>query len=333
MLGGILYAKAGYGGVFSLGFAFLVIDFVLRLLLIEKKTAAKYEEGGSTDDREARSNQEDSHEDESGDHGSEHEPLLAKHEDNTYKIREPPRWIRTFPIFLCLKDPRLLTAQLVSFMQANLLGILDATIPVQAEKLYGFNSLKAGLLFIAIVLPYLILGPVAGWAVDRYGPKPASTIGFSYLSLVLTLLRLVRPGGTAQIIQYCAQLASCGVGLAIIGSPGIVEAAAVIERYYSANPDLFGKNGPYAQLYGLNSMVFSLGLAVGPLFGGALSDHIGYGNMNLVIAVFCLLTALLTFVFMGGRPQLLRRDGDTRERARERDRDRESERERDRDRD
>lgn len=193
-------------------------------------------------------------------------------------------------------------------MQANLLAIFDATIPVEAEKLYGFNSLKAGLLFIAIVLPYLILGPIAGWAVDRYGPKPASTIGFSYLALVLTLLRLVRPGSTAQIIQYCAQLALCGVGLAIIGSPGIVEAAAVVERYYSANRDLFGKNGPYAQLYGLNSMVFSLGLAVGPLFGGALRDGIGYGNMNLVVAVFCLVTAGLAFVFMGGRPELLRRD-------------------------
>lgn len=316
MLGGILYAKTGYGGVFSLGFAFLVIDFILRLLLVEKKTAAKYEEKGDADNREARSNQEDNQDDESADHESEHDHLLAKKEDDTYKIADPPRWIKTFPIFLCLKDPRLLTAQLVSFMQANLLAIFDATIPVQAEKLFGFNSLKAGLLFIAIVLPYLILGPIAGWAVDRYGPKPASTIGFSYLALVLTLLRLVRPGSTVQIAQYCAQLALCGVGLALIGSPGIVEAAAVVERYYSANRDLFGKNGPYAQLYGLNSMVFSLGLAIGPLFGGALSDSIGYGNMNLVIAVFCLLTAGLAFVFMGGRPQLLKSD-----RERERDRD------------
>ena len=305
-----MYARTGYAGVFSLGFAFLVIDFILRLLLIEKKTAARYEEGENTNNRGERFNHEDNHNEESGDHGSEHEPLLGKHEDNAYKISEPPRWIRTFPIFLCLKDPRLLIAQFVSFMQATLLSIFDATIPVEAEKLYGFDSLKAGLLFVAIVLPYLLLGPIAGWAVDRYGPKPASTIGFSYLALVLTLLRLVRPGGTAQIIQYCAQLALCGLGLALIGSPGIVEAAAVVERYYSANRELFGKNGPYAQLYGLNSMVFSLGLAVGPLFGGALSDRFGYGNMNLVIAVLCLVTAVLAFAFMGGTPQLLKRSRD-----------------------
>ena len=316
MLGGVLYAQTGYSGVFGLGFAILIIDFILRLLLIEKKTAARYEERGNTGNRRPGFNREDSHDNESGEHGTEHEPLLSKHEENAYKIGEPPRWIRTFPIFLCLKDPRLLVANLVSFMQATILAIFDATIPTEAEALYGFDSLKAGLLFIAIVLPYLLLGPIAGWAVDRYGPKPASTIGFGYLALVLTLLRLVRPGGTAQIIQYCAQLALCGLGLALIGSPGIVEAAAVVEKYYSANPDLFGKNGPYAQLYGLNSMVFSLGLAVGPLFGGGLRDKIGYGNMNLIIAVFCLVTALLTFVFMGGKPQLLRRD---RNRDRERD--------------
>lgn len=302
-----MYKKTGYGGVFGLGFAILAIDFILRLLLIEKKTAARYEEGGDTGNRSVRLNHEDSHNDESRDHVTEHEPLIAKSEGDAYKIGEPPRWIRAFPIFLCLKDPRLLVAVFVSFMQATLLSIFDATIPAEAQALYGFDSLRAGLLFIAIVLPYLLLGPIAGWAVDRYGPKPASTIGFGYLALVLTLLRLVRAGGKAQIIQYCAQLASCGLGLALIGSPGIVEAAAVVERYHTANPGLFGENGPYAQLYGLNSMVFSLGLVVGPLFGGGLRDKIGYGNMNLAIAIFCLVTAMLTFVFMGGRPQPLRR--------------------------
>lgn len=308
VLGGVLYAKTGYLGVFGLGFAILAIDFILRLLLIEKKTAARFEEGGNTDNRRGRFIHEDSHENESGDDATEHEPLIAKHGDNAYKIGEPPRWIRVFPIFLCLKDQRLLVANLVFFMQASLLAIFDATIPVEAEALYGFDSLQAGLLFISIVLPYLLLGPIAGWTVDRYGPKPASTIGFGYLAVALTLLRLVRPGGTAEIAQYCAQLTLCGLGLALIGSPGIVEAAAVVEKYHRANPDLFGENGPYAQLYGLNSMVFSLGLAVGPLFGGALRVGIGYGNMNLVIAIFCLVTSSLTFVFMGGRPKLLRKD-------------------------
>jgi hypothetical protein len=303
-----LYQKAGYNGVFGLGFAILAIDFILRLLLIEKKTAAKYDDGEATNNPSVRPEHEGGHVSEDADHESEHEPLLSKSEADAYKFGSRlPRWIKAVPILLCLKDPRLLIAFLLSFMQATLLSTFDATVPAEAHELYGFDSLRAGLLFIAIVLPYLLLGPVAGWTVDRYGPKPAATIGFGYITLVLTLLRLIRPGGKAQIIQYCAQLALCGLGLALIGSPGIVEAAEVVERYYNANPTLFGENGPYAQLYGLNSMVFSLGLAVGPLVSGALRLKIGYGNMNLVVAMLCLLTAILAFVFTGGKPRLLRR--------------------------
>lgn len=308
MLGGVLYKKSGYVGVFSLGFAILTIDFILRLLLIEKKTAARYEDGENLDNRSARLSHEGSQNSETGDDGNEHEPLIAKSKVDAYKLgSKSPRWIKAFPIALCLQHPRLLIAISVSFMQATLLSLFDATVPAEAYELYGFDSLRAGLLFIAIVLPYLLLGPVAGWAVDRYGPKPVSTIGFGHLALALTLLRLVRAGGKAQIVQYCAQLALCGLGLALIGAPGVVEAAAVVERYYSANPGLFGENGPYAQLYGLNSMVFSLGLVVGPLFGGGLRDKIGYGNMNLVVAILCLVTAILAFVFMGGTPRFLRR--------------------------
>jgi hypothetical protein len=47
-------------------------------------------------------------------------------------------------------------------MQATLLAVFNATIPTEAQDLFSFDSLKAGLLFIAVVTPYLILGPIAG---------------------------------------------------------------------------------------------------------------------------------------------------------------------------
>ena len=49
------------------------------------------------------------------------------------------------------------------------------------SNFFGFDSLHAGLLFIALDVPYLLLGPVAGWAVDKYGTKPAAVLGFGYL--------------------------------------------------------------------------------------------------------------------------------------------------------
>lgn len=232
--------------------------------------------------------------------------MIQKKDEVNYKIApDQPRAVRSLPILYCLKDPRLLTAQLLAFMQAALLANFDSSIPTFSREAFGYNTLQSGLVFIALILPYLLLGPLAGWTVDKFGPKPAAVLGFGYLAPVLVLLRL--PDENHQIVMYCAILALCGVGMAAIGSPSIVEAASVVEKYEKANPNFFGKNGPYASLYAVNSMVFSTGLAVGPLISGTLKDSIGYGNLHLVMAGLCLLTAFVSFVWIGGKPKVLLR--------------------------
>lgn len=287
-----------------MAFAILAIDFIMRLMLIEKKVAAQWdvaeEPGEDGEEPEGNAGEEED--------ANEEEPLLRKKEEDNYKVpKGQNKVVKGYPILFCLKDPRLLTALLLAFNQATLLAAFDATIPTEAEQLFGFDSLKSGLLFIALVLPYLLLGPVAGWMVDRYGPKPAAVLGFGYLVPVLILLRLARSGGTSQVVIFCVLLSLNGIGLAVIGSPSVVEASYVVQRYDKANPEFFGKQGPYAQLYGINSMVFSLGLTLGPLISGGLRESIGYGNMNAVIAMLCLVTSLLSFIFVGGKPKALRR--------------------------
>ena len=301
----MVYKKAGYAGVFGVGFAILVIDFIMRLLLIEKKTAKTYDDGIESGEHNGENNSGE----ESNLEDGESDPLIRKKESEEYKIPpDQPKWIRSLPILRCLKDARLLTALLLAFVQATLLATFDATIPTEAQELFDFDSLKAGLLFIALCLPYLLFGPIAGWAVDRYGTKPAAVAGFGYLVPVLVLLRLAHRGGTAQIVEYCALLALCGVGLAVIGSPSVVEASFVVQNYHKANPDFFGANGPYATLYAINSMVFSAGLTLGPLLSGSLKEAVGYGNMNSVVAALCLVTSILSFVYVGGKPKILERD-------------------------
>lgn len=60
---------------------------------------------------------------------------------------------------------------------------------------------------------------------------------------------------------------------------------------------------PYAQLYGINSMIWSGGLSIGPLVAGALRERIGYGNMNAVLAGICGLTAILAAHFIGRKQE------------------------------
>ena len=282
VLGGVLYSKTGFAGVFGLSGGVLAVDFIMRLFLIEKKVAARYHTASNVDNRD----QSNHNEADGAEEPDEEDPLLKKDEAEGYRISKPQsRLIRALPILYCLQDPRLLVALLLAINQAFLLATFDATVPTIAMDFYGFASLEAGVLFIALALPYVIGGPLGGLLVDKKGPKPAAVLGFGYLVPALILLRLARPGGKQQIIIYCALLALNGVGLAIIGSPSIVEASYVVQKYDEANPGFFGANGPYAQLYGLNSMSFCLGLTVGPVVSGGLKDTIGYGNMNLVVCL------------------------------------------------
>lgn len=192
-------------------------------------------------------------------------------------------------------------------MQALLLGSFDATVPLVASEQFDFDSLKAGLLFLPLGVADFILGPVFGWCVDRYGTKPFSIFGFGWLIPSLVLLRLATSASIVDhldkgqhIALYAGLLGLNGAGLAAINAPSIVESGDVVDRYSEANKDIF-EEAPYAQLYGFSSMMFSGGLTVGPLLAGALREKIGYGNMNAVIAGLCVLTAVLSALFIGGR--------------------------------
>ena len=314
MLGGVLYEKAGYSGVFGLGASVLAVDFIMRLLVVEKKVAARYDpsitSNTNVNDTDYQESSGDGDEDnvEEAQSANESSTLLNKQEDDYYTVPpSQPSWLTKFPLLYCFKDPKLLAALLVALVQATLLSTFDATVTTEAQSLFGFDSLRAGLLFIPLGIGDLVVGPIAGWAVDRYGTKPAATIGYSVLVPILISVRAVHSGGKDMIILYCALLTLCGIGLAIVGAPSIVEAGAVVQKYHKANPEFFGQNGPYAQLYGFNSMVFSAGLTLGPLIAGGLRDRIGYGNMNAVIAGICFVTAVVSWVYIGGRPRMLKK--------------------------
>ncbi|KAI1464889.1 MFS general substrate transporter [Daldinia caldariorum] len=319
VIGGVLYEKTGYSGVFGVAAGVLGLDFLMRLLVVEKKIAAKYNVGLGPD---PQIEEHDAH----GDHEATQDPAQIEDasdreeiterdsllpnkkraDDDTYKVRqEPNRIVRAFPILICFRNPRLLVGLSLAFVQACLLAVFDATIPTEAQSLFNFTSLQAGLLFIALDVTYLILGPIAGYAVDRYGTKIPAVVGFGYLVPTLILLRLPSDSilsGTNNVILYCALLALNGVGLAFIGPPSVVESSNIVEKFNQANPGFFGVNGPYAQLYGFNSLFFCVGLTIGPILAGALRNSMGYGNMNLIFAIISAVTAILSFIVIGGKP-------------------------------
>jgi MFS family permease len=299
VLGGIVYDKAGDGAVFGMGFALLGVDLFLRLLLIEKKVATRYdisdEENDSSSGDEGSSTAAETFTSSSDDEtptASEQTPLLdsrrksiAEDEDLTpYILHTRPRSF--LPILPCLRNPRLLTCQLITLTHASTLGLFDATLPLEAHSLFTFTALRSGLLFIPLVTPCLVLGPAAGWGVDKWGPRPFAIFGLLFLSVPMFLLQIPHPGGAEEIAKMCAILALCGIALPMISSPAIVESSKIMDMYHRANRGYLGEKGPYAQLYAVNNVVFSTGLTVGPLVAGLAREKWGFGMMGMGAGVW-----------------------------------------------
>lgn len=285
----------------------LVIDFIMRVLVIEKKIAIKYPQDEDT----ARSEQQ---EEEDG----ERRPLLDHPEEeeeeedlSAYKISpesQQSKLNQSIKILPCMRNASLLTSFLLSFVQALMFGSIDSTVAIVCHDLFGFNALQAGVMFLPLAILDLVTGPIAGWAIDRYGTKIVATLGFAWLVPVHVLLRVPHAGGWDQIIIYGILMACLGIGCASTGSPSIVEGGTIVERYYKANPEFFGDSAPYAQLYGVNSALFNLGLTIGPELAGELKEVIGYGNMNIIFAVIMCVTAVLSYLYVGGKPDMISKD-------------------------
>ncbi|KAF2754613.1 MFS general substrate transporter [Pseudovirgaria hyperparasitica] len=293
-LGGLLYEKTGYQGVFGVAVGVLVIDLALRILVVEKKVAKRFRDAG------ASSPESSSDADSTTADDDEETELIPKSPSIDYDIPTPEsKIIKAVPILACLKSMSLIMACILGFAQAFFIATFDATVPIMAKDWYDFSPLRAGLLFLPLGVADLVFGPPAGWAVDRYGTKPAAVIGFGLLGAAYCLLRIPQPGGPEQIAVYSVLLSLCGIGLSIAGTPSIVEAGDIMEKYHKANPELFGEDGPYAQLYGMTSTMFSLGLTLGPIAAGSLKDSVGYANMNTVMGGFSFFIMLLSGYYIG----------------------------------
>jgi hypothetical protein len=294
-LGGFAYNQYGILAVALLASSVLLVDLVMRSLLIEKRVTSQYYPDTATLIQETRrlslddaavelqetlaEGQVEAPE-QDGDHDlpftEEQLGLIGSEITSREYFIEPPsnRLLRSIPLLSCFRNPSLLAALFLNATQAILLGAFDATLPLEGYDLYHFDPFTSSLFFLPIMLLRLAFGPVGGWAVDRFGSKVAAVSGYTFLIPTLLLFRLI--GITPRnisLLLYCLLLALCGAGMAIVGTPGFVEGATVVKKYHDRNSALFGANAPFASLYGMNLMVFSFGMTLGPMMAGILRER------------------------------------------------------------
>ena len=161
LLGGVVYASSGYYAVFYMAFALIALDIFLRFSFIEKKVAVRWlTVGGSTrpDSMTVAGAEPTSRELHLQNDADEME---AQSQRNVESRRSARRRIRLPPVVTLLGSQRLLAAFWGTLVVAALTTAFDSTLPLYVRKIFGWNSLGSGLLFLALLLPSII-GPLIG---------------------------------------------------------------------------------------------------------------------------------------------------------------------------
>ena len=243
-LGGIIYAKAGYYAVFAVMLGVIAFDFVLRLFMIEKKTAAAWKdssEGG--DDYGTFSNgssgthkpthevsrehegSSDSSSTTSSSETTENDPSKPSHPNlpppsitatpNSPSLRHRLRKRLTalFPTTTTLlSSSRLIAAMYGGFINVSLICSFDSILPLFVHKTFGWDSSGTGIIFLAITIPSLA-APLVGMLSDRLGTRAVVMCGFVVSAVALALLGFVQRDGAGQVVLLCALLALTGKAL------------------------------------------------------------------------------------------------------------------------
>lgn len=232
-LAGIIYARLGYYAVFAVVLGVISFDFSLRLLMIEKKTAAKWllevesdyqpsTENGVAPASSATATSNSGSDASSNTLGSEHaddENFTSEQPDETSILLPrkalPPKkkasWFsRQFPTMaLLLSSSQLRAAVYGTFTCATVTASFDAILPMFVKRTFHWDSTGAGLIFLAITVPSL-LGTTIGGISDRYGARRVSLVGFALTTLSLALLGVIHDDMLVDKILLPVILVSVG---------------------------------------------------------------------------------------------------------------------------
>ena len=182
-------------------------------------------------------------------------------------LRMVPNWRRLLIEYLLL-------AWAMSTVMTFTVGFLEDDAHV------GRTTANAAFLMIGVGI--VLGGPVFGPLTDKFGPLRSQVAG---LALMASSTLVIATGHPAA-----ALCAASGFGMAFTGGP--VTIGARIGDHLDG--EAFGA------AYGIATIAFGLGLAIGPQLGGILADASGSSRPALLVTALVSLTALVVTLSEGG---------------------------------
>ncbi|GJJ08877.1 hypothetical protein Clacol_003097 [Clathrus columnatus] len=206
-IGGALYHSLGFHAPFIFSLGLLGFDLILRFLVIEKRDAVRWGFDPTAACLQVYNNNQDS-----DINTSASEPETVKSKRSLEKEKEIPADLSRDEIshhqsslhltLTILKSNRAMAAALAVLIYGADIGMLEPTVPLRFQEIYGYTSLKVGLLvqlleyYATNSVQVLFLGSIPAPAMAELAGVARSTKGIGY-SHIYGVFNLAYGIGTA----------------------------------------------------------------------------------------------------------------------------------------
>ncbi|KAI1486565.1 major facilitator superfamily domain-containing protein [Biscogniauxia mediterranea] len=303
VVGGAVYAAAGYRAVYYVAFAVVALDAVLRLLVIEKKVARQWideeEESGTAAQSEISERGDVENAVRGVEQGNAYLKETAETRTPASRVATRPTTSRRRALIAILGNTRVLAALYGIVVEGSIMMGFDAVLPLFVQRTFHWNSAAVGVLFLALYIPGFV-SPLAGWLADKYGARWISASAFACNVPLLVCARFVSENTIQHKVLLGVLLALLGTTLSCAYTVLMAEVSYAVEEKAAEEPGVFGENGAYGLAYGVTTMAFALGGVIGPIWGGYVVEAAGWGTTGWAFALWSATAAVVVALWVGG---------------------------------
>lgn len=211
LLGGIVYARGGYSAMSAMSLGVVGCSIALALIMVETKAETGWEEPAPAASIQGSNNQIAARE-VSGMGRSNSSPTTIEPDEQSRLLQGNPNEGNSanrsaYP--LLLGSGRVLAAMGGVFTFSFVITSFEGTIPLFVKETFHWDSTRAALIFLSWIIPGF-LGPIAGKASDKLGPRWIAIGGFLFVVPPLIFMRFVTEYNTPNKVLLCGLLTLVG---------------------------------------------------------------------------------------------------------------------------
>ena len=147
---------------------------------------------------------------------------------------------------------------------------LQPTLPARFEAVFHATPLVIGLLFAVPTIAYAVIAPLIGRLSTKLGHARMTVLGFIITALAMAFVTL-----PSNIYLEIAALSLIGIGMGMILAPSLPRMADLAQEK---------ENASYGFTFAIYNTAYSVGMMMGPVLSGLLSESFGMQWAYIILA-------------------------------------------------